>query len=269
MNPKTFVLFLKEGNEMALSKKEGGNTMDANVTNAGTEVDASKTSVEVFAKGGRTIRANYDKDEQALEGSMSDTLSFVHAIGNPKNPDAIHNSYKVVGYTLKSTKPISVPTVKLSDKKYLKFKKVEPRQVAANQEFHVNNIELGLLLSQREYAGQITGGDLKVALSATCPKAKDNERKGTAAEYIPNLKVLGGEKGKSIKDGLVTCGDKSGETEGGVATYQVKPGYEAFEIFLMGRIGTEGPNKIPRERGEQSKNLAAAFAQLYADKMEQ
>ena len=249
---------------MAIKREEGGSIM-SDIQTTG-QASVSKATVDTLANKGKEMRKIKNQDELALEGSASDTLIFVNALGNPKARDTMNNSYKVVGYVLKSTKPVSVPTVDLYDKKYIKFGVLPDRQVPANQEFTVNNFELGMLLSRAEYAGQILGGDRHVVLSATHPQSKSNERAGTASEYIPNLKVFGGVKGQSVKDGMVLIGDKVTNPNTHKEEWKVKPEYEeAFGIFLRDAVRGGGKNQISRDKGEQAKNLAAALNSMYSD----
>lgn len=249
---------------MAIHRTEMEETKMSDLQNSGASV--TQTSVENFANQGKTIRKNMTEDESKTEGTKSANLVFVKTLGNPKAPDATSNNdgkqyYKVVGYVLKSTEAISVPTVRLLDKKYLKFTPEADRQIGANQEFTVNNIELGMLLSRREYSGQITGGDTKVVLSATRPKSKNNERQGTASEYIPCLKLFDAKSGASIKTNQELIATPSGEDG---TSYTIKPGYEAFDVFIKNAVRGGGRRQVPREKGEQAKNLAAAFANLYS-----
>ena len=214
-----------------------------------------------FRAKGQAVRANMSDAEKAAEGSKSDTLEFVHALGNPrKTQSRVENktalpSIQVCGFTFKTSVDIDVPVYPFLDTASQSPDRVEyttqTKHIAAGSTFNLNLMETAGLLARVEYAGKATGGSKPVALSSTVSKERNDP--------LPQLRLIGGTG--SVKEGIVEVATKN---ENG--NWVVKPEYEEYKnLFLKkqgGRPGT-GARKVS---GETTKDIAAAFRAFIAEK---
>jgi len=228
----------------------------------GATKSASEGEIAKFIQQGETLRSDERKQS---EGSKAETLSFVAAIGNPRRMEVKKASGvktpKVVGFILKSSEPITINRVAITDGDTFDFDvNATQEQIPANTEFKVNNIELGLLLARPEYAGLVFGDpNKKCRLHATYAA----QRAGTNTEKLPFLTAVS--EGFNLKDGIQNIATSTKDANGR-NVWTIAPGFEAFEKFVATkqRATGNGTPKAKADGAEKSKNLSAAFGDLYS-----
>lgn len=226
----------------------------------------SKT--EAFKAKGRAIRAQMTDDQKQAEGSKSDKVAFVCALGDPARKQArVENktsipSYVVVGYKFKALEDMTVPQANLKKqgrKNLLDTEEPTERQVKAGQEFHLNLVETAMLISRVEYAGRFSGEGVQVALSVKT--AQDRE------EPLPILNKIGA---GSIKENMELIADMIGGdgTDKNRGTPKCKAEYEeTFGALYIRSTATKGGSMARQQvSGEGQKDIAAAFRAYYGSK---
>lgn len=225
------------------------------------KVGVSKT--EAFKNKGAAIRAQMSDDQKAAEGSKSDKVAFVCALGDPSRKQArVENktsvpSYVVVGYKFRALEAMSVPKAPLKQgmRSILDVEEATERQVAAGEEFHMNIVETAMLISKVEYAGRFTGEGTQVALSVKT----SNDRE----EPLPILTKVGA---GSIKENMELIADMVGGdgTEKNRGTAQVKEEYaETFGALYTRRSLQKKSAGAAKKAGEGQADIAAAFRAYY------
>lgn len=218
---------------------------------------------EAFKAKGAAIRAQMTDDQKAVEGSKSDKVAFVCALGDPSRKQArVENktsvpSYVVVGYKFRALEAMTVPKAPLKQgmKTILDVEEATERQVAAGEEFSLNIVETAMLISKVEYAGRFSGEGTQVALSVKT----SNDRE----EPLPILNKVGA---GSIKENMELIADMVGGdgTEKNRGTAQVKPEYaETFGALYTRRSLTKKSAGAAKKAGEGQADIAAAFRAYY------
>ena len=229
---------------------------------APTATGKSASGLEAFKATGANLRQSLTDDQKAVEGSKAGELVFVAALGNPmRKQSRVQNgadieSFEVVGYKFKSTSDITVDVADFKSdwKELTDVDFVGQRQIKAGEEFNLNLVETGLLLSNIVYGGRASGNpDKKVILSATISKDRKEPR--------PVLKIdtAAGLKG-SVKENMILIAENQNGT--GV----VKPGYEKFAP-LFNKVSLKKVTGATKDTGEGTANIAAAFRALYNNKL--
>lgn len=232
---------------------------------AANKTAAAGDKTEAFKAHGAAIRAQMTKDQQAVEGSKSDKVAFVCALGDPARKQArVENkasipSYVVVGYKFKALEDMTVPYAPLKQgwKTILDVEEATEKQVAAGQEFHLNIVETAMLISRVEYAGRFSGEGTQVALSVKT----SNDRE----EPLPILTKVGA---GSIKENMELIADMiGGDGADKRGTPQVKPEYaDTFGALYNRRTLTKKSAGASKKAGESQANIAAAFRAYYGRK---
>lgn len=218
-----------------------------------------------FKESGLAARNAMSDDEKALEGSKRDKVAFVCALGNPmKKQVRVQDgqgkpSYEVVGYKFKLAESMSVPNapIKKDFKSLVDVEGITEVQAPAG-EIVLNLVETGAFISKLEFAGQFTGGEKPVSITAKMSRNR--------TEPLPTLRLTD-PKG-SIKVGMDEIATVVGaDAEGKGGTPQIKPEYaEKFSVLYEKRSAGRKKGGSAKSKGETSANIAAAFRQLYAKK---
>lgn len=228
---------------------------------AGAKGANSKT--ELFKQKGQALRAQMTEDQKAVEGSKSDKVAFVCALGDPARKQArVENktsvpSYVVVGYKFRALEDMNVPFAPLKQgmKNILDVEEPTEKAVSAGQEFHLNIAETAMLISRIEYAGRFSGEGTQVALSVKTSVDRD--------EPLPILTKVGA---GSIKENMELIADMVGGdgTEKNRGTAQVKDEYaETFgALYSRSRLSKKSAGAA-KKAGEGQADIAAAFRAYY------
>lgn len=221
------------------------------------------TKTEAFKAKGAALRAQMSDDQKAVEGSKSDKVAFVCALGDPSRKQArVENktsvpSYVVVGYKFRALEDMTVPKAPLKQgmRTILDVEEPTERQVAAGEEFHMNIVETAMLISRVEYAGRFSGEGTQVALSVKT----SNDRE----EPLPILNKVGA---GSIKENMELIADMVGGdgTDKNRGTAQVKAEYaETFGALYTRRSLQKKSAGAAKKAGEGQADIAAAFRAYY------
>ena len=230
---------------------------------ASKSTDKDKKIAAMKAQGA-SIRAQMSEDQKAVEGSKSDKVSYVCALGNPnvktsrKQGNQNLPSYTVVGYKFKVLEDMTVPFAPLREN-MTTLLDVEPateRAVKAGEIVALNTVEAAMFISRIEFAGSFTGEGTNVTMSARTSKDRPDP--------LPILTTKTG----SVKENMELIADMVGITEANPkGTPQIKPEYEASWGALF-RKKNAGPKSTGgrSNKNDDSQNLAAAFRAYYANK---
>lgn len=212
---------------------------------------------QLVAKG-QAIRAKMSDEEKQLEGSKSDKVVFVGALGDPNKPQSRKEnnqdipSYVVVGYAFKALEDMTVPRADLKKqfKNFMDVGQLTEETVKAGETFYLNVFETGVLISKPIYAGSFTGEGTTVTLSAKYAQNRE--------EPLPVLNKVG--KG-SVKENMILVADMVGAGEGVKGTPKVKDEFASkFSVLYEKRVaGKKGSSAGNRASGESTKDIAAAF----------
>ena len=227
----------------------------------GKSVTGKNTEHERFLAEGHALRSKMTPEEKQLEGSKSDKVAFVAALGDPNKPQYRKEekkdipSYVVVGYAFKALEDMEIPRANLK-RKFANFMDVEPMDtetVKAGETFYLNVFETGALISQTPYAGTFSGEGTAVTLSL---KHSQNR-----TEPLPVLNKQG--KG-SIKENMILIADMVGADPANKVKGkpQIKPEFASkFSVLYEKRDanGKRGNGAGAKAAGETTKDLAFAF----------
>ena len=246
-----------------------------NVKNAGTAPapqsavakGTTDTKNAQFKNMGASIRATMTEDQKAIEGSKSDKVAFVCALGDPTHGQPRREggkdipSFVVVGYKFKALEDMSIPNAPIVQdyKNPLDVEFGADVKVKAGQIFSLNVVETCLLISRTEFGGHFTGEGTHVTLSVRHSK--------TRVEPRPILNSADA----SVKVNMDLVAEMVGATADNAGTPKVKDEYaEKFGVLFQKRerLSKKG---LGREKtsGEASADIAAAFRKYYADKAAQ
>ena len=240
---------------MALSNKMKDKGVTA-PTQGEPKVTKGNSASDQFRQEGANIRSTMSEDEKAVEGSKSDMVAFVAALGNPaRKQDRVEGNksipcYEVVGYKFKALEDMTVPFIPLKSADPFNVGEESERQVKAGETFHLTIYETAMLISKIEYAGKFSGEGDAVVLSA-----KSSKNRPTPLPILKKAASSG-----SIKSNIELVADMQGDANGGKGTPIVKEEYkEKFAvIFARKKVDKEGVVKQQRT-GEAAADLAAAF----------
>lgn len=227
---------------------------------------AGNSKADAFRSKGEAERAKMSDDQKAAEGSKSDKVEFVCALGDPnRRQDRVSTgtsveSYVVVGYKFKLLEDMTVPHAPLKEgyKSLIDVEPISEEPKKAGDIVSLNLVEAADFISRVEFAGHFTGGDIQVSLSAKISQDRP--------EPLPVLNRVG--QG-SIKEGMeliadMIGGDGTAENKG---TPQIKPEFaDKFAVLYKKRSVGKKSTGTGKAAGETQKNLAAAFRVIYANK---
>ena len=251
-------------------KVEAVNNAGAGVAPAGEATKAPKdvatgksVKTEAFKQQGASIRAQMSEDQKAIEGSKSDKVAFVCALGDPNRKQArvvsktSVPSYTVVGYKFKVLEDTTVPFAPIAEK-YKTPLDVEPAQeraVKAGEIVSLNLVETAMFISRLEYAGKFSGEGTIVTLSAKSSKDRENP-----------LPILTKRNGGSIKENMELIADMVGATADNKGTPQIKEEFKASFSALYKKRSLGKSTTSAKKAGEGQADIAAAFRNYYANK---
>lgn len=211
-----------------------------------------------FLASGRAIREKMSAEELQLEGSKSDKVKFVAALGNPNKPQFRKEnnqdipSYEVVGFAFKALEDMEVPRADLKSgfKNFMDVNPISMVQVKAGETFYLNIFETGALMAQEAYAGTFSGEGEVVRFNVKFAQNREDP-----------LIVLNKDGKGSVKENMILVADMVGTENGAKGTPQVKPEFAdkfavLYERKVAGKKSSSSANKIA---GESTKSLAAAF----------
>ena len=206
---------------------------------------------------GKALRSNMTEEEKQLEGSKSDKVAFVGALGDPNKPQTRRAgkedipSLTVVGYAFKALEDMKVPRANLKHgfKNLMDVEDMTEETVKAGETFNLNIFETGALISRPEFAGTFTGEGTGVYLSVKFSQNRE--------EPLPVLNKVG--KG-SVKENIIPIADMEGAGQGKKGTPKIKAEYaDKFGVLYEARsIGSKGA-KASKANGEVLKDISAAF----------
>lgn len=249
---------------MALKDKIASAQETKTATATATANPKTSTKTDAFKQQGASLRAQMSEDQKAIEGSKSDKVAFVCALGDPNRKQArVENktsvpSYVVVGYKFKALEDMTVPFAPISEnwKTILDVEPMQERQKKAGEVFALNIVETAMLISRLEYAGKFTGEGTAVALSAKT----SNDRQ----DPLPILNKIGA---GSIKENMELIADMVGATADTKGTPQIKGEYaESFGALYAKKSLTRKATSAQKKAGEGQADIAAAFRNYYAGK---
>lgn len=249
---------------MALSDVTKGAVAPAgNAPVAGTTTAGKKGRDERHDKlvaQGSAIREKMSDEEKQLEGSKSDKVAFVGALGDPNKPQFRKEngqdipSFVVVGYAFKALEDMTVPRADLKSgfKNFMDVGAMSEETVKAGETFYLNVFETGALISKTIYAGSFTGEGVEVTLGA---KFAQNR-----VEPLPVLNKSG--KG-SVKENMILIADMQGADPAKKVkgTPVIKNEFASkFSVLYEKRVAGKKGSSAGRQAGESTKDLAAAFS---------
>lgn len=106
-------------------------------------------------------------------GTKSDTLKFEFSVFDDLVKPLANGKVTVIGHCFTSTETISVPVLKFKEDAQHRYdveESVEWRVVNAGDLIVLNYIEMAILLSQPEYNGVASGGDIMFELRLSAPR---------------------------------------------------------------------------------------------------
>lgn len=207
---------------------------------------------------GHALREKMTDEEKQLEGSKSDKVAFVAALGDPNKPSIRKEkkqdlpSHKVVGYAFKALEDMDVPRADLKSnfQSFMDVGEMTTEHVKAGETFYLNIFETGALISESVYAGSFSGEGTTVTLGV---KHSQNRK-----EPLP---VLNKQGAGSIKEGMILVADMIGASETSKGTPKVKPEFASkFGVLYEKRVsGKSGSSSSRGAQGESIKDIAKAF----------
>lgn len=233
---------------------------------AGQAKSGTQAKTEAFKKQGAAERAKMSEDQKAMEGSKSDKVEFLCALGDPARKQSRQEqntaipSYVVVGYKFKVLEDGTVPYAPIKDdwKTPLDVEPISSRPVKAGDVVALNIVETADFISRIEYAGKFTGGNIGVYIGSKI-----------ANDRVEPLPVLNKEGKGSIKENMELVADMVGGdgTSKGGAKPVVKEEYaDTFGVLYRRKsLGNKSAGSS-KARGETQAELAAAFRALYSGK---
>lgn len=226
--------------------------------------DKSNTRTAAFKQHGASLRAQMTEDQKAMEGSKSDKVTFICALGDPNRKQARRAgkesipSFTVVGYKFKVLEDMTVPFAPIA-KDYKTPLDVEPateKQVKAGEVVALNLVETAMFISRVEFAGKFSGEGVVVGLSAKT--ARDRK------EPLPILFKLGA---GSVKENMEFIADMVGQTADSKGTPKCKEDYEPnFGALYAKKSLKKKSAGTSKSAGEGQADIAAAFRSYYAGK---
>lgn len=216
-----------------------------------------------FRAMGASIRSQMTDEEKEIEGSMQDKVAFVCALGNPKKKQPRHEngkdypSYEVVGYKLKFLADMKVPRINLKHNPESVIDVEDTctwEDVKAGELKSFNLMEIGVLITQEQFAGKFTGEGVTVYLLGKSSNGR--------TDILPVLKKEGN---GSVKKDMELVADVIGG-EGSRGVPKVKPEFEDKFAVLFDKYEMKQNRGIKKQTGTAAADLAAAFRQQYSKK---
>jgi hypothetical protein len=245
---------------MALSDKI---TASATETAPVTAPKATASKTSAFKDKGASLRAQMSEDQKAVEGSKSDKVAFVCALGDPNRKQArVENktsvpSFVVVGYKFKVLEDMDVPFAPLKQgmKSILDVEPATTKHVSAGTIVALNIVETAMFISQIEFAGKFSGEGIEVCLSAKASQDRPDP-----------LPILNKQGTGSIKENMELIADMVGADANSKGTPQIKAEFvESFGALYTKKSITK-TSSATKKAGEGQKDIAAAFRNYYANK---
>lgn len=219
---------------------------------------------EAFRKTGVAERAKMSEDQKAVEGSKSDKVEFICALGDPNRKqnrteaNTSKESYYVVGYKFKVLEDMTVPQANIKEdwKALTDTDPISEVSVKAGTVVSLNLIETADLISRVEFAGRFTGGSTPVQLTAKVSQDR--------TDPLPVLKKVGT---GSIKENMELIADMIGGDGENKGKPQIKAEFaDKFSVLYRKKESLRKSTGAGAVSGEAQKNLAAAFRHLYASR---
>lgn len=215
---------------------------------------------DALVNQGRAIRTKMTDEEKQLEGSKSDKIAFVGALGDPNKPQFRKEnnedkpSFVVVGYAFEALEDCVVPRadIKSGFKNFMDVSPMTEENVKAGETFYLNTYETGAMISKPIYAGSFSGKGVTVTLGAKYAQNRE--------EPLPVLNKQG--KG-SVKENMILIADMQGADPANKVkgTPVIKEEFASkFSVLYEKRVaGKPGTGKSTKAAGESTKDIAAAF----------
>lgn len=225
----------------------------AAAVNAPTAKGQSKS--DMFRSTGQASRAKKSEADKAIEGSKSNTITFLNVLADPSRPQKRRSgkqdlpSFAVVGYSFKLGEDTNIPVapLKAGFKSLCDCEEPTWEMHKAGETVHLNNIEMGLLIAQPQYAGEFTGGGTTVKLSIKFSSDRPDP-----------LPVLVKDGDGSIKENMVHIAVAT-EVDG-VKKYQLNEGMEKFAPLYMKKSAAGGRGSAgAKKTNEAHRDLAEAY----------
>lgn len=226
--------------------------------------NGGNTLLDAFKQEGAKSREAMSDDERAIEGSKSNTLEFVCALGDPSSSQnrKVGNEYvkskAVIGAKFKFHEDAMCPfaPIRQGCSDPTDTEAITEVPVKAGDVVALNLTEYAALLSKVEYAGTATAGSMPVILSGTIKKA--------GGFPLPQLKLAS--TSGSYKENMEMVAETVENPNGG-KSYKVRDEYaEKFGAWYNRKSMQKGSAKAPKKAGENAANMAAAFRIAFAKK---
>lgn len=223
------------------------------------------TATSQFKATGAAARKLLTEDQKAIEGSKSDKVAFVCALGDPnKSQTRVEggkpvDSYTVVGYKFKVLEDTTVPVAPLKEgfKHLADVGEFSEMPVKAGTIVALNLVETGAFISRLEYAGKFSGEGEEVGITAKCSASREVP--------LPVLRRLS--SSGSIKDNMELIADMVGASGDNKGTPKIKDEYaEKFAVLYAKRSAGKKSAGVGKKPGESTEDVAAAFRAFYAKK---
>lgn len=187
-------------------------------------------------------------------GSKSNTIIFVAALGDPSRDDVTSKTGPdgqekksvdptIVGYALKSTEDVEIPDFGIPKdlkKNPMDYENLEgSRKVKAGEIFYLTRMETGAFLSQDEYSGRATGGDMPVTVTYGSNRKTNKNGQSTAAagSEIATVSLRAANPNSSIKDikmiNVLESVDTVGEGGRKIKKRTLNQGFEKWQSLCV------------------------------------
>lgn len=184
---------------------------------SGDAKETKKKAAAPAATAAATVDVPVNETPDEVFGSKSDTIIFVAALGDPSRDDVTTKTVDgvekksvdptIVGYAFKCTEDVEVPDFGIPKdlkKNPMDYENLEgTRKVKAGEIFYLTRMETGAFLSQDEYSGRTTGGDMPTTVTyGSFRKTNKNGQQSAAAagSDVATVSLRATNPNSSIKD---------------------------------------------------------------------
>lgn len=251
---------------MALSEVKKDETLKAQAPapapEASSKVGGKKKDGrhDQFVAKGNAIRKSMSDEEAQLEGSKSDKVVFIGALGDPDKPQTRKEnnqdipSFTVVGYAFKALEDMEIPRadIKVGFKSPMDVGAMTTETVKAGETFYLNIFETGALISKLVYAGTFSGEGVTVGINVKFSQNRE--------EPLPVLNKVG--KG-SVKENMILIADMQGADPSKSVKGKpvIKPEFASkFAVLYEKQVAGKKGTPSTKASGESAKDIAAAFS---------
>ena len=234
------------------------------------------------------VPVNDTPDE--IFGSKSDTVIFVAALGDPSRDDVTTKIVDgvekksvdptIVGYAFKCTEDVEVPDFGIPKdlkKNPMDYENLEgTRKVKAGEVFYLTRMETGAFLSQDEYSGRTTGGDMPTTVTyGSLRKTNKNGQQSAAAagSEIATVSLRASNPDASIKNiemiKVLESVDTVGEGGRRIKKRTLNAGFEKWQSLCVVAARPKGTRAGAGSKASKRNDRALAFKAILEKKRAQ